>query len=155
MSFQRLLSHLHLPLPRFSCTDFNTDLLCLTISSGLSGTYQSASIGKDLSHSNVAVFDTLAGSLGHGMQIIRAAELAQQGYSIEEIIKELTNYRDQMNILVLLNTLENIVKGGRLSKFQGTIAKILNIKVVLDRVQGGKVEILEKMWKEKVSETCA
>ena len=133
----------------FSKFESDADLLCLTISSGLSGTYQSANIGKELSHSNVTVFDTLAGSLGHGMQVIRAAELSEQGYSIEEIVSDLTNYRDQMNILVLLNTLENIVKGGRLSKFQGTLAKILNIKVILERVQGGKVEILEKIRGKK------
>ena len=133
----------------FTKFESDTDLICLTISSGLSGTYQSANIGKELSHSNVTVFDTLAGSLGHGMQIIRAAELAEQGDSIEEIVSDLTNYRDQMNILVLLNTLENIVKGGRLSKFQGTLAKILNIKVILERVQGGKVEILEKIRGKK------
>ncbi|HEY2422171.1 MAG TPA: DegV family protein [Neobacillus sp.] len=127
----------------------NDDLLCLTISSGLSGTYQSACIGKELSHANVTVFDTLAGSLGHGLQIIRAAELAQNGYTIEEIVANLSDYREKMNILVLLDTLENIVKGGRLSKFQGSLAKILHIKVILERVTGGKVEILEKIRGKK------
>ncbi|MFF2447015.1 DegV family protein [Neobacillus sp. NPDC058068] len=129
--------------------DSDTDILCLTISSGLSGTYQSACIGKELSNSKVTVFDTLAGSLGHGLQIIRAAELAGQGHTIDEIVEELIAYRDNMNILVLLDTLENIVKGGRLSKFQGSLAKILNIKVILERVSGGKVEILEKIRGKK------
>jgi DegV family protein with EDD domain len=129
----------------FSKYSNDTDILCLTISSGLSGTYQSACIAKELSNANVTVFDTLAGSLGHGLQIIRAAELAEQGHSVESIIRNLTEYRDKMNILVLLDTLENIVKGGRLSKFQGSLAKILNIKVILERVDGGKVEILEKI----------
>lgn len=121
------------------------ELLCLTISSGLSGTYQSACMGKELSDANVTVFDTLAGSMGHGLQILRAAELAEQGNTMEEIVQDLTAYRENMNILVLLDTLENIVKGGRLSKFQGSLAKILNIKVILERVEGGKVEILEKI----------
>ncbi|MCM3766240.1 DegV family protein [Neobacillus niacini] len=129
----------------FSKFGTDTELLCLTISSGLSGTYQSACMGKELSNANVTVFDSLAGSLGHGLQVIRAAELAKQGYTLDEIIKELTDYREKMNILVLLDTLENIVKGGRLSKFQGSLAKILNIKVILERVDGGKVEILEKI----------
>ncbi|WP_342429404.1 DegV family protein [Neobacillus sp. FSL H8-0543] len=127
----------------------DTEILCLTISSGLSGTYQSACIGKDLSSAKVTVFDTLAGSLGHGLQITRAAELVEQGHTIEEIVANLTEYRENMNILVLLNTLENIVKGGRLSKFQGSLAKILNIKVILERVDGGKVEILEKIRGKK------
>ncbi|XJZ27762.1 DegV family protein [Bacillota bacterium Lsc_1132] len=129
----------------FTTFEKDTDLLCLTISSGLSGTYQSACMGKELSNAHVTVFDTLAGSTGHGLQVIRAAELAEQGYSIPEIVADLTVYRENMNILVLLDTLENIVKGGRLSRFQGSLAKILNIKVILERVDGGKVEILEKI----------
>jgi len=133
----------------FSKFDVDTELLCLTISSGLSGTYQSACIGKELSNAKVTVFDTLAGSLGHGLQIIRAAELAEQGSAMEEIVDALEHYREKMNILVLLDTLENIVKGGRLSKFQGSLAKILNIKVLLERVDGGKVEIFEKIRGKK------
>ncbi len=124
------------------------ELLCLTISSGLSGTYQSACMGKELSGTNVTVFDTLAGSLAHGFQIVYAAKLAQKGYSIEKIVTELEKNREEMNILILLDTLENIVKGGRLSKFQGSIAKILNIKVILEGVNG-KVEVLEKVQGKK------
>jgi len=116
----------------FSPFSADTEVLCFTISSGLSGTYQSACMGKELSDAKVTVFDTLAGSLGHGLQVIRAAQLAQQGHTVEEIVADLTEYRENMNILVLLNTLENIVKGGRLSKFQGSLAKILNIKVLLE-----------------------
>lgn len=44
-----------------------------------------------------------------------------------------------MTILILLDTLENIVKGGRLSKFQGSLAKLLNIKVLLSGVEGAVV----------------
>ncbi|PLT29649.1 DegV family protein [Peribacillus deserti] len=133
----------------FSAYGTDTEILCLTISSGLSGTYQSACLGKELSQANVTVFDTLAGSLGHGLQLIRAAELADQGRTMNEIVAELTQFRESMTILVLLDTLENIVKGGRLSKFQGSIAKILNIKVILERVEGGKVEISDKIRGKK------
>jgi DegV family protein with EDD domain len=132
----------------FSNFSSNTDLLCFTISSGLSGTYQSACIGKELSNAKVTVFDTLAGSLAHGLQIIRAAELAAEGYTIEEIIADLTDYRKDMNILILLDTLENIVKGGRLSKLQGSLAKVLNIKVILEGVNG-YVEVIEKIRGKK------
>lgn len=128
----------------FSRFGADAEVLCLTISSGLSGTYQSANLGKDLSEAKVTVFDTLAGSLGHGFQLLRAAELAEEGRSVEEIIERLEEDREQMEIFVLLDTLENIVKGGRLSKFQGSVAKLLNIKVVLE-ADNGKVEILEKI----------
>ena len=130
----------------------NSEILCLTISSGLSGTYQSAIIAKGLTKNKVTVFDTLAGSLGHGIQIIKAAELAESGHSMEEIVAILTKYRENMNIFILLDTLENIVKGGRLSKFQGSLAKLLNIKVLLQRGDGGTVETLEKIRGKKKSQ---
>lgn len=125
------------------------EMICLTISSGLSGSYQSACIGKEISGTCVKVFDTLAGSLGHGLQVIKAAELSAQGIPADKIIEKLKIVRDNMNILILLNTLENIVKGGRLSKFKGSIAKIFDIKVLLEGVNG-KVVVLEKIRGKKI-----
>lgn len=119
-------------------------VLCLTLSSKLSGTYQSACLGKKLSVNNVTVFDTLAGSLGQGLQVIKAAEMAKLGVPLKEIIERLTAYRQEMRIYILLNTLENIVKGGRLSKFQGSLAKMLDIKILLEGVNGA-VELREKI----------
>jgi DegV family protein with EDD domain len=124
------------------------EILCLTISSKLSGTYQSAVLAKEMSEVNGTVFDTLAGSLGQGLQAIRAAELAEQGFSIKQIINGLEKYRQNMTILILLDTLENIVKGGRLSRFQGSIAKVLNVKVLLQGVEGAVV-LMEKVRGKK------
>ncbi|NLC37924.1 MAG: DegV family EDD domain-containing protein, partial [Clostridia bacterium] len=74
----------------------------------------------------------------------KAAEMASAGFSVVKIVEKLKSYRDEMNILILLDTLENIVRGGRLSKFQGTLAKVLDIKVILEGVQG-EVELREKI----------
>jgi DegV family protein with EDD domain len=123
-------------------------ILCLTISSGLSGTYQSACIGRDMSGEDVTIFDTLAGSLAHGLQLITARKLANEGLSIDKIVEFLKEYSKHSNILILLDTLENIVKGGRLSKFQGSIAKVLDIKVLLEGEEG-KVKISEKVRGKK------
>jgi DegV family protein with EDD domain len=119
-------------------------ILCLAISSGLSGTYQSACIGADMSEADVRVIDTMAGSLAHGLQLIEAGRLAEKGEPVDKVVEFLENFKKHANILVLLDTLENIVKGGRLSKFQGSIARILDIRVILHNVEG-KVEILEKV----------
>ena len=119
-------------------------VLCITISSGLSGTYSSAIRAKELSGGDITVFDSLAGSLGHGLQVIKAAELAEAGHSLPEILAELKAYRSRMNILILLNTLDNIVKGGRLSKFQGGLGKLLGIKVLLHSDREGKVVMKAK-----------
>jgi DegV family protein with EDD domain len=124
-------------------------ILCITISSGLSGTYQSACHGKELSGTNITVFDSLGGSLGHGLQVLKAAKLAESGHSLEEIINELEKYRSAMNILILLNTLDNIIKGGRLSKFQGTLGKLLGIKILLHNDKEGKVVLQAKAQGKK------
>lgn len=123
-------------------------ILCVTISSGLSGTYQSACLGSDLAKADVTVFDSLTGSLGLGLQVLRACDLADAGRPAAEVVEELTAYRDEMTTLVLLNTLENIVEGGRLSTFQGSVAKVLDIRVIL-RDHRGSVVLLERVHGRK------
>jgi DegV family protein with EDD domain len=118
--------------------------LCVTVSSKLSGTYQSACVAAELSGARVTVFDTLNASLGHGLQVLKACELAATGRGIGDIVAELTAYRDGLNTLVLLNTLENIVRGGRLSRFQGSVSKVLDIRVLLHN-EDGEVVLLEKV----------
>jgi len=120
------------------------ELICLTISSKLSGTYQSALLGKELSEINVEIFDTLGGSLGHGLLVMKAAQMASEGKNKQEIVKALYKYREKMTIFILLDNLENVVKGGRLSKFQGSMAKVLSIKVILEGKEG-EIEVLEKI----------
>jgi DegV family protein with EDD domain len=119
-------------------------VLCVTVSSKLSGTYQSACLAAGLSEADVTVFDTLNASLGHGLQVLKACELAAAGRALDEIVAQLTAYRDGLNTLVLLNTLENIVRGGRLSRFQGSIGKVLDIRVLLHN-EIGEVVLLEKV----------
>lgn len=119
-------------------------VICLTMSSKLSGTYQSACLGSDLSRADVSVFDSLTGSLGLGLQVLRAREMLDAGCGTTEVTAGLATYRSEMNTLVLLNTLENIVKGGRLSKFQGTLSKVLDVRVLLHDVEGAVVP-LEKV----------
>jgi DegV family protein with EDD domain len=113
------------------------EILCITISSKLSGTFQSANVAKTMTSIPVTVFDSLAASPGHALQIIRAVELRDSGHSMDEIVADLTHYRDnEMNIFIYLKNLENIVKGGRITKFQGTVAKVMNIKLIGEGIQG-------------------
>jgi len=125
------------------------EILCITISSKLSGTFQSANLAKNMTSIPVTVFDSLAASPGHALQIMRAVELRDSGHSIDEIIADLTNFRDnEMRIFIYLKTVENIVKGGRITRFQGTLAKIMNIKLICEGIKG-EVVPLEKVRGEK------
>jgi len=118
--------------------------LCITISSKLSGTCQSAQVGAQLSGNRAIVFDSLAGSLSHGIQVIIASRMALQGKSVEEILHTIEEYRKNVRIIIPLLTLENIIKGGRLSKFQGSLANILNIRIILHGVEG-EVKLYKKL----------
>jgi len=123
-------------------------VICLTVSSKLSGTYASACLGRELSGIDVGVFDTVSASLGHGLQALHACELARAGYTVNETLTRLQSFRDRANVVVLLSTLENVVKGGRLNKTQGTLSKLLNIRVLLYN-NDGAVALLEKVHGSK------
>lgn len=124
------------------------DVLCLTISSTLSSTYHSACKAAESYAGKVAIYDTLSGSLGHGISVLKAAELASQGISRDDILIKLENLRKRMNIFVILDTLDNIVKGGRLSWVQGSLSKILDVKILLEGVHGD-LTVLEKIRSKK------
>jgi len=125
------------------------EILCITISSKLSGTFQSATVAKNMTSIPVTVFDSLAASPGHALQIMKAVELRNTGYGIDEIVSELAKYRDsEMKIFIYFKTLENIVKGGRITRFQGTLAKVMNIKLICEGIKG-EVVPLEKVRGDK------
>ena len=119
-------------------------VVCVTISSGLSGTYEAACLGRELSGVDVLLFDSMTASLGLGLQVLHACDLLDAGSTADEVEAGLRAYRDEMNTVVLLNTLENIVRGGRLSKFQGSVSKVLDIRVLLHDEEG-RVVLLEKV----------
>ena len=81
---------------------------------------------------------------GSWFAALRGSEASCQRATVDKIVEFLKEFRKHSNIIILLHTLENIVKGGRLSKFQGSLAKILNIKVILEGIEG-KVELVEKV----------
>ncbi|MFZ5966164.1 MAG: DegV family protein [Bacillota bacterium] len=125
-------------------------VLSVNLSSVLSGTYQTVNMIRNSLEEKVTTFDTRNGSMGVGLQVLKACELVKKGLSISEIIHKLTEYRDGMDTLVYLETLENAVKGGRVSKVQYIAASMMNIKPVvhIDK-EDGYVKVLEKVRGEK------
>lgn len=108
------------------------EVIFVSLSSGLSSTFQTALLAKDmLGNNNIRVFDTLTASLGTGIAAIKAARMAAQGLKADKIIEWLTEIRHTREVVFTLDTLENVVKGGRLSSFQGMAGTLLNIKPIL------------------------
>ncbi len=123
-----------------------SEVLFVSLSSGLSSTYQTAVLASEmLGNENIRIFDTLTASLGTGIAAIKAARLAAQGLNVGAIVDQLSAMRKTSETLFTLDTLENVVKGGRLSRFQGMAGTMLNIKPILRANPQGIPEIVEKV----------
>ena len=114
----------------------------ITLSSKLSGTYQSAVLATE-DYPNIYVVDSQSVAIGTGVLAQYAVELAQQGMGAEEIAQVLTQQREKVCVVALLDTLEYLKKGGRISKTVAFAGGVLNIKPVVT-VQDGAVALIGK-----------
>ena len=114
----------------------------ITLSSKLSGTYQSAVLAAE-DYPNIYVVDSQSVAIGTGVLAQYAVELAQQGMGAEEIAQVLTHQREKVCVVALLDTLEYLKKGGRISKTVAFAGGVLNIKPVVT-VQDGAVALIGK-----------
>lgn len=114
----------------------------ITLSSKLSGTYQSAVLAAE-DYPNIYVVDSQSVAIGTGVLAQYAVELAQQGMGAEEIAQVLTQQREKVCVVALLDTLEYLKKGGRISKTVAFAGGVLNIKPVVT-VQNGAVALIGK-----------
>lgn len=118
------------------------DVICITISSKLSGTYNSAMIAKD-DFPNVNVIDSLNATIGQGLLVKLACKLVSEGKSVKEICDILNQKKHKIRVIGLLDTLEYLKKGGRISSVSATLGEILHIKPVIE-VKNGEVVMLGK-----------
>ena len=114
----------------------------ITLSSQLSGTYQSACIAAD-SYENIYVVDSYSVAIGTGVLAQYAVDLAEQGLSAREIAGRLEDKKKDVCVVALLDTLEYLKKGGRISKTVAFAGGVLNIKPVVT-VQDGVVALIGK-----------
>lgn len=114
----------------------------ITLSSKLSGTYQSAVLATE-DYPNIYVVDSQSVAIGTGVLAQYAVELAQQGMGAEEIAQVLTHQREKVCVVALLDTLEYLKKGGRISKTVAFAGGVLNIKPVVT-IQDGAVALIGK-----------
>jgi len=125
------------------------DAIIISLSSALSSTYQSAKLAVEMFQEDhpdhrMEVFDSKNGSVGLGLIVLQLAKMRDDGNSYEEITEKAPALIKNTFTFVLLETIENAVKGGRVDRVKGMIASMLNIKVLLHVSQEGTVEILDK-----------
>ena len=119
------------------------EVLCITVASKLSGTYQSACIAAEEFPGKVRVIDSKSVAIGSAILAEFALSLLEKGVSAEEIEKELIKKREDIIIVALIDTLEYLKKGGRLSKTAAFAGSLLNIKPVVS-VEDGEINVLGK-----------
>ena len=118
-------------------------VVCLTCSGKLSGTNQSANIAASYFEGKVHVVDSDTIAIGLGILAEYAVGLAEQGLSAEEVVWKLMQKREKIKVLALVDTLEYLKKGGRISSAVALAGGLLNIKPVLS-VNGGEIKLLGK-----------
>jgi len=123
-----------------------TDVIVVSISSKLSGTYQGAELAKDLVDDlNVYVVDSKSVSYGQYYLVLKAVELINEGLDAKTIKDELDKLRGKLNIYVLVDTLKYLVKNGRLSQTSGFIGSLLRIKPLLKVIEDGSLVPYERI----------
>lgn len=123
--------------------DAGDTAVCLTVSSKLSGTYQSASIAAEEFPGKIFVVDTLTVAIGGGILAEYALQLANSGMTAEEIAQDVLAHRQNVRVLALVDTLEYLKKGGRISSTVAFAGGLLNIKPVIS-VTDGEVKMMGK-----------
>jgi len=129
-------------LPKTSCPspekfvksyEGEDEILVLTLSSKLSATYSTAVLAKNMileenQNKRIEVIDTQTGSVGQGLLVVKAAQLAKEGKSLSEIVEIIEKMKNNIVFFGSLETLENAIKGGRINPLAGKLINALNFK---------------------------
>lgn len=109
-----------------------SEVISIHMTKGLSGTVEAARQASNLSSSKVTVIDSDFTDQGLSFQVIQAAKLAQVGAGVPEILAEIERVKQNTKLYIGISTLDNLVKGGRISRTTGLLSNIFNMKVVMD-----------------------
>lgn len=118
-------------------------VIAITVSGGLSGTYQSAVLAAE-DYDDVYVVDSMNVTIGERILVEYALKLIDEGKDIEDIVNELESAKKRICVLGLLDTLEYLKKGGRVSSSVAFVGDVLRIKPVVTVDGEGKVAMLGK-----------
>jgi len=120
------------------------DILSIHMSSGLSGTFNSAQAGAQLvPEANITMIDTKTLSGGAGWQVVEAARALKAGWPMQKVLEMIKDIGDATESLYTLSELKYLIHGGRISHMKGLIASLLNIKPLIgvEKVNGTYVQL--------------
>ncbi len=124
--------------------------IVLSLSSQLSSTFQNAKFAidmykEDYPNANITAIDSKNASIGLGLIVNQTAKLIENGYSYIDITNKVTEIVNNTNTFIFLDTLENVIKGGRLDRVKGKIASVLSIKIIMKNSYEGSLDIIDKV----------
>ncbi len=120
------------------------DIIYIAFSSGLSGTYQSACIARDMVNpERITVIDSESASVGYGLTVIKAAHDIAAGKSKEEVIAGIKDNIERIQHIFIVGNFEMLKRGGRISATSAALGNLLNIKLIAHFIDG-KIHPLEK-----------
>jgi len=119
------------------------NVICITMTSKLSGTFNAAYLAASECTNNVCVIDSKSTAGVLILLVNRAYELMKQNKDFKEIVDELNEYQKNLNLLFVLDKFDNLVKNGRMSRLTAVVATCLYIKP-LCIAQEGEIKIYEK-----------
>lgn len=125
-------------------TTDGSQVICLTLSSYLSGTYQSACLAQNMVKGDIEVIDSKSASWGIGMMAMAAARAAAEGKTKDQIKSLLLDLVQKMKVFFLVDSLDYLERGGRIGKAQAFLGSLLSIKPLLC-VKEGVVYPYEKV----------
>jgi DegV family protein with EDD domain len=126
------------------------NVFVVTISKELSGAYNSAMLAKDMileemKDKFIHVFNSRSASVGETLVAIKIQECINDKLSNEELVQKVENFIENMRTFFISDDLSNLIKNGRISKTQGLIANVLNIKPIMRATEDGNIEAVEKV----------
>ena len=125
-----------------------SEVLAITISSKLSGTYASACVAAEKFPGKVYVLDSLSAAIGERLLCYHALDLIKKGLTAKEILTELDQKKLKLNIMAMVDTLEYLKKGGRISAAVAFAGTLLSIKPVVALIDG-EVKLIGKAMGSK------
>ena len=125
------------------------NIIVVTITGTLSGSYNSAEIAKKIyleehPDANIHVIDSLSAGGEVDLLVRKLNHLVAEGLDFDQVLDAITAYQSKTKLLFVLAKVDNLVKNGRLSKLVGTVVGLLNIRMVGEASQTGTLELLQK-----------
>lgn len=127
-----------------------SEIISVHMTSGLSGTYQTALQASQMTDSKVTVIDSKSISFGLGYQVQHIVDWNNEGYDTTDIVSKITELQKNIKLYVVIGQLSQLIKGGRISKTKGLIGNMMKIKPI-GTLEDGKIELIHNSRTQNAS----